>query len=171
MAVERPSPRRVSRSRNRAFARANRLESVPSVTPSRAAACRRDRPSSSQSTMAARCRSGRRPSSSSRMARSSLVCVSSGGSTGRITPSRFSCDFCRAARARASSAVRRATPCSQLANCSRRAIAGALRARTRNAAWNASSAACRLQSTRRQTPRTIAPCRFTKAANAASADS
>ena len=42
------------------------------------------------------------------------------------------------------------------------------RARTRKAAWHASSASCRSPSTARQTPSTIGPCRSTIAANAAS---
>ena len=127
VAADKAMPRRVRRSRSRAFARASRLDRVPSETLSRAAASRRESPSSSQSTMAARCRSGRRANSSSRIMRSSLVMVWSGGSTGNIAPNRFSLAFWRVARARASEPRRRrATPCSQLANCSRRAIAAAL---------------------------------------------
>src|SRR5207244_1210046 len=44
----------------------------------------------------------------------------------------------------------------------------ALRARTRNAAWKASSASWASRSTCRQTPNTIGPWRFTRAAKASS---
>ncbi len=74
----------------------------------------------------------------------------------------------RVAWARAFRAMRAATPCSQAESNSGRRIEPARRARTRNTAWNASSAAWSSRSQCRQTPRTIDPCRDTRAAKAAS---
>ena len=54
-----------------------------------------------------------------------------------------------------------ATPYNQFPTCSRGFTLGARRASTRKTAWNASSAVVRSPITRRQTPRTIGPCRRT----------
>ncbi len=94
------------RSRSRALARASRLDSVPSGMPSRRAASGRGSPSSSQRTTGPRCRAGSRASSSSRMSRSSSGKPSSGGSTWMGELTRSSLALLRAARVRASLAVR-----------------------------------------------------------------
>ncbi len=165
------TPREARRSRSRALARASRLESVPSGMPSRRAASGRGTPSSSQRTTGPRCRAGRRASSSSRISRSSSGKSSSGGSTWIGALTRSSLALRRAARVRASFAVRTATPYSQLATFSRRTTEAAFRARTRNVAWKASSASCASPRMRRQTPSTIGPCLCTSSANASSAAS
>ena len=75
------------------------------------------------------------------------------------------------AAVRALAATRRATPCSQHPTDSRRLIDPARRARTRNVACAASSASSSRARIWRQTRKTIAPCRSTSAAKAASATS
>ena len=123
---ETASPRRVSRAASVRRAAVNRLDSVPSGTPSLRAASLRDWPSKSHSTTAARYFSGRRYSSRSRMGRQS------GGSSGPTAGCGAS-STCRsrsrrrALTARASSDVRKATPYNQLPTDSRFTTDPALR--------------------------------------------
>ena len=142
---------------------ARRLETVPSATPSRAAASFRRTPSSSHSTTAARYFSGNSASSASSAASNSAS--RGGGSTTRARAS-----FVRrlAAMARAFSAVWKATPYSQSPTHRRSASASALRSSTRNVAWKASSASAAEPSTRRQVPNAMSAWRRTNSANAAS---
>ena len=109
-------------------------------------------PSRQVSSRPARARSGQSPPSGIESARSS--------------PPVDSCRRRRSLRSRASRAVLSATPWSQLPSNSGRWIAPARRARTRNVAWNTSSAACWSPTTWRQTRSTIGPCRCTRAVNA-----
>ena len=86
-----------------------------------------------------------------------------------FSPSELVCER-RAAAARALAGdPKSATPCSQHATDSRRPIDRARRASTRNVAWAASSASSSPARICRQTRKTIAPCRSTSAAKAASA--
>jgi hypothetical protein len=167
-AAERTSPRRASRRASSPRPRASRLDTVPSGQPSCRAASPRLRPSRSQSTTGARYRSGSRLSSWSSSGRRSGPGPSSRSSVPGTSSRGRSCARRRAAAAFALSAVRRATPYSQLPTRSRGTTEDALRTRTRNVAWKASSASCSWPSTRRQTPSTIGPCRRTSTANAAS---
>ena len=84
--------------------------------------------------------------------------------TGR--PRRARDDPSASGRGRPATATRCATRCSQPPTASRPRIVPALRIRTRNVAWNASSTSGEPCSTEWQTPRTIGPCRITSAANA-----
>ena len=107
------SPRRVRRCRKRSLARASRLESVPSGMPSRRAAAWRDRPSSSQRTTAPRYEAGQ-PGQFLVEDRPELVEVRphrpAGNRRGDMACAFRSRAWRRRVRARASRAVRLATP-------------------------------------------------------------
>ena len=106
--------------------------------------------------------SGSLASSASRIARNSAWWAFrvSGATASASTSDPFrSRTHRRAAPALARTATRWATPCSQGPTSSPLRIAPALRTSTKNVAWNASSTSCSSRSTRRQTPRTIGPCR------------
>ncbi len=132
-----PHPRRASRPASSSRPRACRLATVPSAIPSRAATSLRVSPPRSARTRTTRYRSGSRATSSSRAALRSARSSSGAGSAGTGL---FSRARSLAARRRAARAVLRATPNSQSPTDERARTDPALRARTRKAAWKASSA-------------------------------
>ena len=162
-------PRRSNRRRSRSRPRASRLWSVPTGHPISPAACSYECPSRSQRTTAARKGSGRPSSSSWISGRGSGGAGATGSDRSDCSRRRRSSSRRRARSRRARAATRRATPYSHPAKASPRRIDPARRARTRKAAWQASSASWRSPRIERQTPSTIGPCRSTIAAKAASA--
>jgi hypothetical protein len=126
----------------------------------------------------ARSRSGRRSSSSTRAETASSLAPTESATpspsrwrSAIIAPFRRSRARLLAASARERRETRTATPKSQLDTDSRRRTVDARRASTRNVAWAASSASWGSPRICRQTRRTVAPCRSTRAENADEATS
>ena len=159
-------PRLVSLLARIARARDSRPETVPTGQPSRSAASLCPRPSRSHRTTGARYLSGRRLSSRSISPHKSSAWADGTVAGSGMAVTCLSRDRRRPLMARALIATCWATPYSQLGSIAPGRIEPAFRASTRNVAWKASSASWWSRSTRRQTPRTIGPCRRTIASNA-----
>ena len=160
-------PRRARRERSKSRAPASRRRTVasPQLSSCGLGVCL---PSRSHSKRGSRYFSESRASSSCRTCRVSLPSSSRGGAVAEVAGQSLACPCDARPEYRPEAQSDERPDGASVPRASPPRIDLALQIRTRNVAWKASSASFGSRSTARQMPRTIGPCRWTRAANAAS---